>query len=150
MRHGLRRVLAVFVVMTLIVGAASARGWERPPPGEPFDPVGAPPPPLPDGKWFPYAPIEVAAATPLPPRQPIENWLRKCNIHCWSCLNCTGCGNCKTECTFIFGSCHAFFGQPCLGPPTSPVPVGGTHPALGSYSPPPGSYGPAPSGCNCR
>ena len=132
---------AVVVGMTLIVGAASAQEGAGPPPGDPIAPV--PPPVLPDGKWFPYAPIELAAVSPPPPPQPIENWLRKCNIHCWSCLHCPGCGNGKTECTFIFGSCHAFYGQACLSPPVSPVPVG-------AYGPAPGSYGPAPSGCNCH
>jgi len=126
---------AVLVGMTLIVKAASAQGWVGPPPGDGYSPT--PPPVLPDGKWFPYAPVEVAAVSPAPPRQPIESWLRKCNIHCWSCLTCPGCGNGKTECIFAFGSCHAFFGQPCLAPPTTPA-------AVTPYG------GPAATDCNCR
>jgi hypothetical protein len=135
MRHGLWRAAAAVVVgMTLVVGAAGAQEFVGPPPDEALAPVPAPRA-LPDGKWFPYAPIELGATLPPPPRQPIEKWLRKCNIHCWSCLNCPGCGNCKTECTFIFGSCHAFYGQPCQPPP------GSAWPSCGRC--PPGN------GCNC-
>ena len=123
MRHGLWRALAVIVGMTLIVGAARAQGCVGPPPpGAPLAPVPAPGA-LPDGKWFPYAPVEIAYSAPPPPRQPLESWLHKCNIHCYSCLNCAGCGNAKTECTFIFGSCHAFYGQPCQGCPPSSWPA---------------------------
>jgi hypothetical protein len=58
----------------------------------------------------------------------------------WLCCKTThnslGCSSLKSECTFIFGSCRSFFGEPCYK----------------GKQPPPGSTGAAPSGqtgCNC-
>ena len=40
---------------------------------------------------------------------------------CWASHNGYGCSSAKAECTFIFGSCRAFYGEPCLdGPPPPP------------------------------
>ena len=40
---------------------------------------------------------------------------------CWASHNGFGCGNLRSDATFVFGSCRAYFGQACLkGPP--PVP----------------------------
>jgi hypothetical protein len=47
----------------------------------------------------------------------VGNWLRKYKLACWSHHNSPGCGNLKAECTFIFGSCRAFYGEGCQPPP---------------------------------
>jgi hypothetical protein len=47
-------------------------------------------------------------------------WIRR-PIGCWSTHNCPCCGSLKADCTFLFGSCRQFFGEPCLkGPPPLP------------------------------
>jgi hypothetical protein len=39
-----------------------------------------------------------------------------------------GCGSFHSDCTFVFGSCRAFWNQRCLsGPPALPVPLGYDH-----------------------
>jgi hypothetical protein len=64
----------------------------------------------------------------------VRDWLG--NLGCWTHHNRFGCGSLHSEWTFIFGSCRAFFGDPCRkGPPPSPLPPGS--------NPPDG-------GCNCR
>ncbi len=40
--------------------------------------------------------------------------LNRHGLHCFATLGSLGCGSCKSECQFIFGSCHTFFGEPCL------------------------------------
>jgi hypothetical protein len=151
----------VRAVVTVLVGAGAAVGLARaqPPaaaPAQATEPwaviefgAGSPPPP------HEAAPV---AATPAAPRRPILDWLyskprpiadsvHDCmhahGVGCWSHHNSYTCGSWKSECTFIFGSCREFFGEPCLpGPPPPPYVAGG-------YAPPPG-YGPAVpqrSGC---
>ena len=40
---------------------------------------------------------------------------------CWASHNGYSCSSAQAECTFIFGSCRAFYGEPCLkGPPPPP------------------------------
>ena len=57
---------------------------------------------------------------------------------CWASHNGYSCGSFQSESVFIFGSCRAFFGEPCLnGPPPPPW-----DPEAG---PPPPK-----AGCNCR
>jgi len=80
-------------------------------------------------------PVGDAAPAPVPEsgasvdgtparRHPVCDWLRALKPACWSHHNYFGCGNCKSECTFIFGSCRAFYGEPCLrGPQSSPGPI---------------------------
>lgn len=42
-------------------------------------------------------------------------------VGCWASHNGYGCGNFRSDATFIFGSCRAFYGQRCLkGPPPQP------------------------------
>lgn len=62
-------------------------------------------------------------------RGPVRNLLYKVtHPFCWTTHNQFGCSSLHSEGTFIFGSCRAFFGQPCLkGPP----PPDGTAPACG-------------------
>jgi hypothetical protein len=55
-----------------------------------------------------------------PGRGPLRTWLHNLTHRCWTTHNRFGCGTLQSECTFIFGSCRAFYGQPCLrGPPDS-------------------------------
>ena len=57
---------------------------------------------------------------------------------CWASHNGYGCSSFQAENIFFFGSCRAFFGEPCLnGPPPPPW-------AEGDGPPPP------KPGCNCR
>jgi hypothetical protein len=120
-----------------------------------------PPAPQPAPSPEPWAVIEFGAgssAGPAPvvgapgaPRRSVVDWIHSrprpvvdvvhdCmhnhGVGCWSHHNAYLCGSWQSECTFIFGSCREFFGEPCrAGPPPPPyVPPG--------YPPPPG-YGPA-------
>ncbi len=57
---------------------------------------------------------------------------------CWASHNGYSCSSFQSENIFLFGSCRAFFGEPCLnGPPPPPW-----DPEAG---PPPPK-----AGCNCR
>jgi hypothetical protein len=38
-------------------------------------------------------------------------------VGCWAHHNMFGCGSFHSECTFMFGSCRAFYGQQCLKQP---------------------------------
>ena len=50
-------------------------------------------------------------------------------VPCWASHNGYGCGSFRSESTFIFGSCRAFFGEPCLnGPPPPPWAEGDAEP----------------------
>jgi hypothetical protein len=82
-------------------------------------------------------------------------WLRQHfmskGVACWTSHNSPGCGSLKADCTFIFGSCRQFFGEPCFGgPPTSPAEFYYQMQAR-FWGPVPG-YGPPPAtGCSsCR
>jgi hypothetical protein len=122
------------------------------------------PAPLPNAE--PWAVIEFGAGTPRPascpaaeppaashhsfcdwlhsrPR-PIADHVHACmhahGVGCWSHHNMYTCGSWKSECTFIFGSCREFFGEPCLpGPPPPPAPPG--YPGPGAYGMPAGRSG---------
>ncbi len=109
----------------------------------------------------PWAVIEYGAGTPQPlVAQPVEapaashrslcDWIHSrprpiadcvhaCmhahGVGCWSHHNMYTCGSWKSECTFVFGSCREFFGEPCLpGPPPPPAPPG--YPGMGAYGMP--------------
>ena len=42
-------------------------------------------------------------------------------IGCWASHNGYSCSSAHAECIFIFGSCRAFYGEPCIkGPPPPP------------------------------
>jgi hypothetical protein len=52
-------------------------------------------------------------------------FLNRCGLGCWSHHFQPTCSSLHSELTFIFGSCRAFFGEPCLPrPPMVPVPPG--------------------------
>ncbi len=82
----------------------------------------ATPGPTPDGKWYPYGPLEVqeiSAATPRH-RRPVNTVLRYFGACCWSDVNHVGCGSLKSECTYVFGSCRSFYKEQCEAPPPHP------------------------------
>jgi len=75
----------------------------------------------------------------------VANWLHRHNFCCYANVNSVGCGSLKSECTFIFGSCRAFYSEPCLpGKPAPPY-----YPAYYGFSPPPGFNGYKKAGCGC-
>ena len=134
--------LAGLLAAVLVVGTSRAQGVggtqlpepvpvapapvaSTPIPSTPIDPApvaGAPlvpmpaPAQVPDGKWFPYGPVEIAATT-VRPHTPVMDLLRKCNIGCYTTVHELGCGSFCSEANFIFGSCHSFYGEPCAVPP---------------------------------
>jgi hypothetical protein len=70
-----------------------------------------------------------------PPPEPGRHWtvLGWWHNHrplcCWASHNGFSCTSLHAECTFIFGSCRAFYSEPCLkGPPPSPLPPGAEQP----------------------
>src|SRR5262249_34727930 len=63
----------------------------------------------------------------------LAGWVRA--VGCWAHHNSYTCGSLESECTFIFGSCRAFFGEPCLRtPPPMLVPQGYEPPPAGGCS----------------
>ncbi len=91
-----------------------------------------------------------SAATTLPPghppvdsspsKTPLKDWiLYKRPLGCWASFNGYGCGSLRSECTFLFGGCRSFWGEPCLkGAPPSPLPPWAGRES-GYWQPPPGS-----------
>jgi hypothetical protein len=62
-------------------------------------------------------------------------------LGCWAHHNQPRCGSLRLELVFLFGSCRAFFGEPCLKePPPTPMPA--------SVAPRFGGQG-AAGGCSC-
>ncbi len=99
-------------------------------PGQVFYPhtQTAPPPATPPTAVGPaqYVPPNYPHLDPEPgnPR-PVRNNLQRIGVGCWSHHNLPTCSSLRSELTFVFGSCRAFFSEPCLhGPP--PVPLPGT------------------------
>jgi hypothetical protein len=92
-------------------------------------PLGAFPPPS-------GPPTHVGAPLYIPPQyppvqsqygsRPIRNVLQFLGVGCWSHhTHPYSCGSLRSELTFIFGSCRAFFSEPCMhGPPQVPMPNG--------------------------
>jgi hypothetical protein len=69
---------------------------------------------------------------------------------CWAGMNGYGCSSLKSECRFLFGSCRAFYGEPCLKvPPPSPLPPWVNQLYLNGPGEPRGLGG-RRAGCNCR
>ena len=69
-----------------------------------------------------------ADETPEPaPKTRLQQTLNRCGLGCWTTHNVPGCGSLRSELTFVFGSCRAFFGEPCMSapPPRLPVPAYG-------------------------
>jgi hypothetical protein len=149
MRYGFWRGWpAAVLAAVLVVGTMRAQelgGGPVPPPGPPGPGTGGPATgPLPDGKWFPYGPVEIAVSTPPRPRTPVTNALRWLNIGCYSDLHHPGCMSLGAQAAYVFGSCHRFYHEPCMPWPShTPPPVGLSQTG----------YGPAGSGqggCDCE
>ena len=81
-----------------------------------------------------------------PPHSKLQGCLNKHGLSCESHHSWFGCGNLRSEATFIFGSCRSFFGEPCQ--PKTPTP----HPVLGRLNPLNYGYrGNSKAGCaNCN
>jgi len=113
--------IAAFGLLWLTT-AASAQ------PGVPAYPGQPPANPVPSGPSVPAAPtappprpiIGYTAPTPKPePTGFFHRLYNRCaNNQCQTHHNDFGCGSGKADCVFIFGSCRAFWGDPCYkGPP---------------------------------
>jgi len=80
--------------------------------------------------------------------RPVLTWIRGHEYHCLSSINSLGCGSLKSECTFMFGSCRDFYGEPCFKDP-QPFRKHERAPIVGPNSYPyPYAYGPQ-AGCRC-
>jgi hypothetical protein len=112
------------VLVSVGIQAAALRAQDRetlpsptPPASYAVEPAVVAPPH--GGDW-------VSVEAPRDPHEwhgPVCTWLR--GLGCWSHHNCHCCGNLRSEYTFIFGSCKAFYGEPCLkAPPPMLVPAG--------------------------
>jgi hypothetical protein len=72
----------------------------------------------PESAWI-VAPCNQCASSESH-HHPILHWLRH-PCGCWATVDSVGCSSLKAECTFLFGSCRRFYGEPCLkGPPPIP------------------------------
>jgi len=98
-----------------------------PPAVTPPTQVGPPPytPPL-------YPPLEF---DPVQPR-PVRNIAQRFGVGCWSHHTLPTCGSLRSNLTFVFGSCRAFFGESCRhGPPQVPVVEELPPPSTAPYGP---------------
>jgi hypothetical protein len=86
---------------------------------------------------------------------PVCTWLRD-HCSCWSHHNCYCCGTFYSEWVYTFGSCKAFFGEPCLkAPPPMLLPPGypsdgGPGGAAGIAGGAPGMGGPTCASCSAH
>jgi hypothetical protein len=120
-----RAPLAALLAVVTVIGTLRAQeGGQEP---------GAAPPTRPDGKWFNYGPVEVQEGMQPARRTPVCSFLRALNVGCYSTMHSAGCGNLHTECLYIFGSCHNWYGEPCKAAPQHGI-------GTGAYGPQPG-YG---------
>lgn len=86
------------------------------------------PPPTQTGR-FDHMPPQYPLVKSQFGNRPILNTLQRLGVGCWSHISSVGCSSLGSELTFIFGSCRAFYGEPCQhGPPPVPLPAGATAP----------------------
>jgi hypothetical protein len=99
--HG-RGLLALFAGL-VISGAASAQ-----------DPVTVTKP----GAAAAVGTSPYATYAPVTQQPASSSWfhahLNREGHHCASNVGYYGCGSCRADCIFVFGSCRAFFGEPCF------------------------------------
>jgi hypothetical protein len=96
--------------------AAGSAAWAQ-------APASAPTPPLPlvaPGPGVPAPAVVVteqplAVASPDRPRpfQHVHDALHRYGLGCFATIDTVGCTSLGSELTFIFGSCRAFFQEPC-------------------------------------
>jgi hypothetical protein len=125
----MRRLLGLAVV-ALVVGETLCGGGVRADDGQPQPMVilSGPEPAV----YDPAAGMMPAPASPESHHhRPLRDWLHKLPWHCYADHNTLGCGNLKSECQFLFGSCRSFYGEPCLPPPPKPNGQPGALPAPG-------------------
>lgn len=109
-----------------------------PPPG-PVPPVG-PYSPYYQTTYFPMEQSRTGCSTcdtgsSKMPR--VKRFLNDCGLGCWGHHDHYGCGSCWAQTRFVFGSCRAFFGEPCaLQPPRIPTPDGYEPPVPPQGTPP--------------
>ncbi len=145
--YWVRALLAFIVGASVWVGLVRAQE----PPG-PIQPV----PTVPYAAQQPQPPSVPVPATPppfivefhpqfqgpvwVPPDLLVDQGLvpQRRPLCCYATINSLGCGSWKADCTFAFGSCRKFYGEPCYPKP-------GRNPAAGGFY---GSGAPAPA-CNC-
>jgi hypothetical protein len=115
-----RQLDKMALVALVSLGVSAGFGWGQS--------AYAPPPPVANANVMPPTqPVTagaVVADTPVgesplphhshPVRDAMESHLP---LGCWTHHNMFGCGSCRSDATFIFGSCRAFFGQQCLKEP---------------------------------
>jgi hypothetical protein len=101
--------------------------------------------PVPPSTSAPAVVMQDATANSYSHMQPshprIAEYLRRQGLNCFATLGSLGCGSCKSECQFIFGSCRTFFGEPCIPQPPQENGVLGPQ----TY----GILGRAKAGCGC-
>jgi hypothetical protein len=123
-----RAGLAVAVGLAVITGLARAQDPIPVSKSAAAPIVGAPP-------YTNYAPTpEVQASTSW-----LHAHLNRQGHHCASNVGSLGCGSWRADCIFAFGSCRAFFGEPCFPDSAS------SHQGLGA-----GNQAQGAGGCGCR
>jgi hypothetical protein len=133
----LRKIPAVLLGLGMIAGISRADDARPMPSGPAAPPVMEQTAPV-QGPAFSSGDVILPEAAPVgdDPGRPhsfgerLKAHIHKClaanvPLFCWAHHNGLGCGNIKSECNFIFGSCRTFYGEPCFrGPPPPPVPPG--------------------------
>jgi hypothetical protein len=66
--------------------------------------------------------------------QPVREQLHRHGLACFATINTVGCTSLHSELTFVFGSCRAFFGEPCFARPDGAPGQGYGAPGLGCGS----------------
>ena len=96
--------------------AASGMAWAQAPAGATAPPPVAVPS---QGSVTPPAVIAEPAPEVVPPAAPrpvlagIHDTLHRYGVGCYATIDTVGCSSLGSDLTFIFGSCRAFFGEPC-------------------------------------
>jgi hypothetical protein len=143
-----RAALAAVLGLGALAGLAPAQGVRIVPEAAPAPVVVAGGVPV-DGEMVVAGPEGADGDHSLPGHFPrLRHGLNKLGVACWTWHDSVGCGSLKADCTFIFGSCRVWYGEPCLpGPPPSPAAY---YYQMKGYAGP-GTGQPAPpKGCACQ
>jgi hypothetical protein len=111
--------MALALGLGVVAGRAQAQL-----PGQPIPPSPYAGPAVVDPGWF--APSLGKVCSPLVVAgERCDNCLNRHGFNCYSLHTFPTCSSVRSEFIFIFGSCRAFYGEPCLRrPPLVPVPPG--------------------------
>jgi hypothetical protein len=130
-----RAVLALSAGLGIVAGLARAQDVRPTPVGN----GSIPPATLPGTIIMP--PYTPGPHPQTPPAHPLlEERLHRYGLHCFAEINSLGCGSWKSDFQFVFGSCHTFYGQPCIPQPPHDTGI------LGRES---GILGRTGAGCGC-